>query len=199
MNTLDPKRGFGYLAGSAKQVRKFLLSLANLDESPNWDASLFVGVVPGLAASISTKKKRQILRALRDALRNVWRIKDLRTRRFGIYQILALTVFDIDNPGKFWPFSSAPLDLREPSPLEHFLAYLMQPRVRPKVCKLPECQRPYYFAIKPRQQYCSRPCGRIAVNRSQAKWWDRTGSVRRERRRKKMEKEKIKARYSLGL
>lgn len=192
MNTRDPKRGVGYLAGPRQQVRDFLSSLANLDDSRNWDTSLFLSVVPGLAVSISTKKKQKILCTLRDALRNVWRIKDLRTRQWGIHQILALTVFDIDKPAKVWPFSNAPLDLREPSSLEHFLTYMTNPRARPSVCRLPECQRPYYFARKPRQQYCSPDCAHTAINRSQAQWWDRTGSVRRERRRRKMGKERIK-------
>jgi hypothetical protein len=138
----------------------------------------------------------------RNALREVWLTADLRTKCWGILQIINHEVRRGDRIPVLWPYSlpdAAMATVPEPTgsrsrqetrslspaePLEQALAYLLQPNVRTALCANVECPTPYFFP-KPRQKYCTPECAKPAQREFKRSWWNKRGNAWRKRRKKK--------------
>lgn len=49
------------------------------------------------------------------------------------------------------------------------------------VCGSPECDTPYFIAVKKNQRYCSEKCAGWAKRLSKKEWWDKNKGKRRKR------------------
>jgi hypothetical protein len=198
------------LAGHRKipveRARKFLARIANASDDnlrifEKSFGSLFMTDVPtGVvrqwmlnieeadAANLSDEDviRRYWLIPLRNAIRTVWSLPDLRSKQFAVHEILKQFLLRGDRRFCFTPlgesYSYAFLDsLGPPSHLERILEELTAERSHhlAHFCRNRNCPNPYFFAERADRKYCSEVCALPAQREAKLKWWNATGKRRR--------------------
>jgi hypothetical protein len=130
---------------------------------------------------------RYWLLPLRDKLRNIWDIQDLRIKKWVLFKIREY--FLLGDPvlyqSDLQPFCfDIPGSLRDSSPIEEALIYLEKHLVRTKRCENPECANPYFIAPRVFAKFCSPTCALPAQREAKRKWWRANrGAALAERRK----------------
>jgi hypothetical protein len=129
------------------------------------------------------------LKQLRDAIRTVWTLPELRSKRWAVHKILEQFLNRGDKRFNFVPmgesYADAFLDtLGPPSRLEQILEALVAERSHhlARICRNSDCPYPYYFADRKTRKFCSDMCALPAVRESKRKSWKKTGSRNRSER-----------------
>jgi hypothetical protein len=148
-------------------------------------------LAPSAAAGIKEVCKSEHTRnllPLRNAIRKVWKERDLTARRLGILRIAQdrYHQFLASNTDPSWAF---PRDrasrLRIPTPFQQILEYLIRPNVRTSICTNSRCSAPYFFSSRLGQKFCSDACALPAQRKFKRRWWAEHGREWRAKRKKK--------------
>ncbi len=133
--------------------------------------------------------RRYWLIPLRNAIRTIWSLPDLRAKQFGVHEILKQFLLRGDRRFRFTPagesYSDAFSDsLGQPTPLEWILRELIAERAHhlAHVCRNDECANRYFFATRRDQKYCTEECAKPAQREAKLNWWNRSGKKRRAER-----------------
>jgi hypothetical protein len=149
-------------------------------------------LAPSAAAGIKEVCKNEHthnLLPLRDAVRNVWKERDLTARRLGILRIAQ------DQYHQYWasdtdPSWAFPKDVDRasrpiPTPFQQMLEYLIRPNVRTSICTNPQCSAPYFFSSRLGRKFCSDACALPAQRKFKRRWWAEHGREWRAKRKGK--------------
>jgi hypothetical protein len=126
---------------------------------------------------------------LREGLRSIWTVPDLRAKQLGIVRLLDEMVFTEDRSGAYWGFPTLPAQFRKlasfpaPTVFEQCLLYLIRPGVHTSLCANQECSAPYFFQSRRGEKYCSTDCARPAQQEFKRRWWREHGRVWRKQRK----------------
>jgi hypothetical protein len=200
----------GHAKISVKKARKFLENFANSSDADipyfeNLSGQVFEPEVPKEAVRMwmlnieagdppRLSKKAMIRRywliPLRNAIRTVWSLPDLRSKQFAVHEILKQFLLRGDRRFRFTPmgesYSDAFSDSLGPlSPLERILNELAAERSHQlaHVCGNSKCSSPYFFATRRSQKYCTEGCAAPAQREAKLKWWNAIGKNSRSKRR----------------
>ena len=118
---------------------------------------------------------------LRDAVRTVWCLPDLRSKRLAVYTIVTKLLYPSEP--RFHPeplhdprvFSVE--SFGEASNLERALEELVSERSHHLACKClnPDCHSPFFFASRKSRRYCSDACALPAQQEAKRRWWTEHG------------------------
>jgi hypothetical protein len=127
---------------------------------------------------------------LRDALREIWRGPDLRTKEWGVFRLIDGTIFEHSNPrrsdyrlGLFHTIAGTIPALPPPTPFEQIANHLRCELHLVKICPNAECPAPYFFAVRRSQVYCSAVCVMPFQCEAKRKWWAKHGAAWRKKRK----------------
>jgi len=177
-----------------KMVREFLVALANLPDdpaavdrfllryqslSPKPSDHFRTWLCPALPQDQQLKRW---ISSLKGAVRSIWRASDIRTKQFGVFRVLETLFRPIESYA--WPLYEAPEEVRLPLPttFDQVLLYLVENADRTRYCGNLDCQKPYFFAVRRSQKYCSEKCSKPAQQEFKRRWWAEHGDVWRKRR-----------------
>jgi hypothetical protein len=127
---------------------------------------------------------------LRDTLRSIWTVDDVRAKRWGLFRVLQDyfqyndTRFNrslLRTSSGYW--NAGTLD--PPTKFEDYFLGLMEAGQTRK-CRNSECPAPYFFAKRSSQQYCSDVCAVPAQRNHKTNWWKKNGKRWRAERRKSL-------------
>lgn len=125
--------------------------------------------------------RKHWLKLLRDAVRIVWSLPDLRSKRWAVHSIIEQLLGQGDPRFIFTPMAESDVvcfwrGLKPPGHLEEALEMLVSERSYHLAhkCANPGCLDPYFFG-KPSQKYCRVECAEPAQRKSKKKWWDNNG------------------------
>jgi hypothetical protein len=194
---------------TAAMSRNFLLQAANLrdqdDAAINRFAHRFGYLVPQILKTLGSPpmpEGPQLLNLLdqtsffppwqmdlRNALRDIWRAPDLRTKEWVIFRMLEGAMFQHSNPPSdsgwraYRVGSKKIRSLPPPTLFEQIANYLRRRLHRLKICPNKDCPAPYFFAVRSSQVYCSDVCALPFQRAFKRQWWAKHGARwRRERR-----------------
>jgi hypothetical protein len=130
---------------------------------------------------------------LRNAIRKVWKERDLTAKRLAILKIAQDNTYHrlVDLAGDSdpsWAFSKdvgSASRLGIPTPFQQILEYLIRPNVRTSICTNPRCSAPYFFSSRLGQKFCSDACALPAQRKFKRRWWAEHGREWRAKRKKK--------------
>lgn len=145
------------------------------------------------------KLRKYWLMPLRDAVRTVWCLPDLRSKRLAVCSIVAKLLYPSEP--RFHPeplhdprvFSLE--SFGEASNLERILEELMSERSHHLACKCLNrgCPSPFFFATRQAQKFCSEPCAAPAQREAKRNWWKEHGKKWRSQRAAKPKRRQTKA------
>jgi hypothetical protein len=186
----------------AERARHFLTELANLQDNKaafesfllrfpwvldavgkNIYASYRKAYPPGSPEHIELDRKNWLI-PLRNRLRAIWRAPDVATKQWALYGIS----HDFFLRRNALPDEDLALHWEPPGPptrTERFLLALISWADLLTYCNNPDCQTPYFIAKRRGQDYCSKPCARVAQRESKRRWWRDKGRQRRVASRRK--------------
>ena len=192
-------------------ARKFLSNLANMSDDsqavarfethfgPVYLQEVPMYAVRAWASQIEQRHQDELdevkivrnywLLPLRDAVRTVWSLRDVRSKRLAVYGI----VTQLLSPGDS-RFSFAPMHnfsdffnetLRSPTRLARILDELVDERSHHLAhkCRNPKCLSPFFFASRRSHKYCSEVCAIPAQREAKRKWWKAHGHQWRSTRK----------------
>jgi hypothetical protein len=130
---------------------------------------------------------------LRDAIRKVWRERDLTVKRLAVLKIAQDNIYHhlfvlAGDSDPSWAFSrdvGSASRLGIPTPFQQILEYLIRPNVRTSICTNPQCSAPYFFSSRLGQKFCSDACALPAQRKFKRRWWAEHGREWRAKRKKK--------------
>jgi hypothetical protein len=126
------------------------------------------------------EQESQWIWALHHHLCRVWDQPDQRTREWGVFLLLLLTMGEAGS--RHLTLLGFPDPLPPPTLFEQALMWFVDVRDRARHCPNPDCPAPYYFAKRRSQKYCSDSCALPAQREFKRRWWAEHGSTRRQGR-----------------
>jgi hypothetical protein len=125
---------------------------------------------------------------LRNAVRNVWKERDLTARRLGILRIAQRQYHhwaSYTDPSWAFPKDVDRASRPIPTPFQQMLEYLIRPNVHTSICTNPRCSAPYFFSSRLGQKFCSDACALPAQREFKRRWWAEYGREWRAKRKGK--------------
>jgi hypothetical protein len=116
----------------------------------------------------------------KEAVRRVWLLPDLRSKRWYVHRILTKFVFG-DSRESYTDLVQGPLG--PPSRLERILEELVRSNDSACHCRNSYCPAPFFFATRRGQKYCSEACAEPAQREAKQKWWSEHGKDWRDQRK----------------
>jgi hypothetical protein len=129
---------------------------------------------------------------LRRKVRDIWLMPDRRGKEWYAFRMIESAGIAVANVppyearlerdlGTLWS------NARKPVPpltaIELCLRHLIAKGDKARICQNKDCDKPYYFATRRSQKYCSERCALPAQRKFKRDWWNRSGKQRRARQR----------------